>query len=464
MKTYILFSILTAAFPCFAGTTFLQGTDNGLSHIDPINGTARINFRTDVANEHLKARFNCPAQPNLVEFKVMQGEKVVNRRQSATGITCDNIRKREGAANIVHCQEKKALEINLVEECGGQACPRLPQQRTGFRDFQLGTNPNASEAAKRVHQAVKDCSPDDENVVFRDQPDAQGKSRGVSTSLKDRSQCSDMEKRRIVMPGSPWDRLVAGEGWNEQQRQEMHDQFHLFATEPGFSVGNHTQYTYDFKAGQWCYQFFPKMKTAPVCDKGFENRTFPMMFVFPKENNARKTFGAVKMTKDENGNPVAYVGTPKAESNPVTLDESKPVMKITLSNGEKGRSTMFQALKKMNGEVISSVQVSPTMSFGRQIATQPCHRSSCLRAISAVTGENPRNICPSKPYDNPLELSANSKDLCYSCNGVSAGTCDDQKRILDAKEYTARSQAMQSCKPEAVDPQQSEGEIPSVSQ
>ena len=115
--------------------------------------------------------------------------------------------------------------------------------------------------------------------------------------------------------------------------------------------------------------------------------TRSIAFAIPAEDNKHVQKGAIKLTVDANGKPVAYIGHPKSAeySRTPELDESKPLMRISVTNTEQqGRRVTFDAMSALNGSTLRSMIVAPTFTMGSNVGQGTCDATACLDAVSEV--------------------------------------------------------------------------------
>lgn len=460
MKNFILPSLLLALWPFVSSATteIIQNGSSGPTHIDTINNTALLNVRTTLTNGtprfSLECKMGSDGKPlkNYFVYKVKDANGVVQTKSmQGDGYSCDQIRANE--SGFVSCTAYSAVRATVMDppadQCGTAAAPAncvhgtTAQERKINVDF-CKNDPNCT----RLNAEFNKCGPEKLMLVGD-----QVTNHATLGDFNDKAHCR-LDKKRVFLSGASWD--------NEES---LFTQVYT-SNKPGFFISNITHYYYDYKSNKWCIHLRADLgSVAPTCDAGYTGLTHAIDFATPNANNADQKDnhirGAIKLTM-ENGQPVAIIGHSKSNSwsRHPEIDETKPVIKVTLQNdAQSGRRTVFQSMDTLNGSVRRALTVSPTYSFGQEFGTaNTCDSSSCLRTIREVHGdtEDARRLACSNNR-NPLDLSsASASDLCYSCNGVSSGTCGTQrdpgKEMLTSQNYASYVQKLHQCRTTPVDP------------
>jgi hypothetical protein len=405
MKISILFITMLAASPSsFALTELIENTSNGGTYIDTINEVARINFNSDYRNPRIKPTYAC-GKLKIVKREDTNG-KTVTDRVAEKEQTCDSLKS--SVKSFIDCEEVPVMmmTVNDPKTCGPSdgPCEKMPTPLPSTQDVRL----------KNIKEDIKKCSPEHELLVITD---AKGKRAAIS-SLKDKQQCGHNFARKTIDTGSTL--------WDSEKRPEY--KINVGHT-PGFFIGDHTHYFFDFSKEQWCIHFKPSdPMRKPVCSAKLNGMTRSIGFLFGKE---QKTKGVVKL-EIKDGKPVATIGHPVSDEYKKSpdLDTTKPVMQVSITNDEsKGRRSVFE-LKEANGTTLSRMDVTPTFALGSRLSTAgACDSSSCLNVPPEVSGPQGSSLyCKQNGESLPLEKS--TQGLCYSCNGVTPGFCDQSTTLI----------------------------------
>ncbi len=417
MKTLVLLSfMMVIPWTSNAATEMLEASEMGRTHIDPVSMSTFINYKTNFQYDRPKVTFaSCKmdASGNPIKNYFILKRKdergvVRNAYTTNAGSSCEEIQKND--VNVVNCEAHSALEMTIADpdNCATGGCQQLSTPRIASTPLPINLNNAALQAE------IKKCSPDRQFIIVKDKVTK----KSLVASLTDKAHCK-LEKRRIITEGASWD---DGEPLTQ-----------IFTSNRnGFYIGEHTHYFFDDKAKEWCVHFRPDLgSTAPVC--GLNNTTKSIAFAIPSENKKVQK-GVVKLSVDSDGNPVAVVGHGKSDeySKSPELDESKKLLKISLTNKEgEGRKTVFEAKNSMNGETLKKIQVSPTYGFGSSMAdASACDSNACLSGPKEVLDPESPLSC-SKNSSSAFQAPSAGKEVCYSCNGISAGSCDSKKVLLN---------------------------------
>ena len=429
---------------CFLSVTWglteiIENSTNGGTHIDPVNNVARINIQSNFRNPNANiSRTECK------KIKIVRRETergcVESMQVADPAQTCATLRT--SVQGFVDCEELNASFLTVGEplNCGNPAaaCQTMATPMPYTQDIRLAG----------IREAVRTCSPEHELLVISD---AQGKNAAIS-SLNDRqqcgrsfggrppsaNQCASASQLRSMDTGSTL--------WDSENRPEYKINV---SHSPGFYIGDHTHYYFDYAKQQWCVHFKPfqpvvndeagrKMIRGPVCG-GLNGATRSIGFVYGTES---RTKGVVKF-EVVNGRPVATIGQPTSSeyTRTPTLDSTKPILRVTLSDESaagkqatpgQGRSSTFELLNA-DGSRISQMTVSPTMSMGSLLNTAgSCAGSSenyCLNVPTAVSGtQSGERFCRNNSQNLPLSTA--QQGLCYSCTGVTPGNCDQSTHLI----------------------------------
>lgn len=440
MKTIILFSIsLFVSLTVHATTELLEATDLGRTHIDPISMTTFINYKTNYEYAspkvtYAKCKLDESGKPikNYFIIKKQDDKGVIqNTYMVKSGATCELIRAND--KGISSCEEHSALEFTVSDpdECAQGKCKELSTPRIASTPLSInlgGNDPNPSQNIQNLQAEIAKCSPDKKYILVRDG------TKSLVASLADMSHCK-LDKRRVITDGAKWD---DGESPLSQ----------IFTSNrSGFYIGEHTHYYFDEAKKDWCIHFRPDLgSTAPSC--GYKDMTRSIAFAIPGETKISQK-GVVKLSVDANGNPTAIIGHPKSDtySKSPELDESKSLLKISLTNkpGE-ARKTVFESKPNLAGATTKTLTVSPSFSVGSKIAEPgTCDSNACLNAPKEVLDPNSLMQCSKNP-NTTFAMPGTGKDTCFSCNGISSGTCGKEKILLNKNNLAEYSQKTNSCR------------------
>ncbi len=459
MKTLFLILISLSFEVAFGLTEMIESSGAGTSYIDPIHQMARVQIQSDFINPDISEKsFVCGTI--RIDRKEVNGKLVPSAEIDNTR-SCEgpSFQRCEGEGNKIAIYEK-ILEDGTVEiekketkDCkkiekqtlkdpkyckpnetpamvmmlqnpttcnNGQTCKKSPTPKTYTKNICLknkgcGNTPNDSDIADKI----KSCSPKNQVVVIKDATS----NRSLVSSLKDNQQCGKTFGKKTISTG---DKL-----WDKENKPEF--QIKVSNT-PGFFVGDHTSYFFDFNKKSWCIHFLPNNPNSQVtCDPRLNDITRSIGF---RQNDIRKNKGVVKLGIDEKGNPTATIGYPQDEefNYKPTLDESKPVLQVTLSNDkETGRSSLFELKNSFKSTtVLSKIEVSPTYSLGTRLSQAgACGTKSCINVPVEYYGRyrtvDTKNFCANQ---DSVDLTNSSEGQCYSCNGVTPGLCGDKTILI----------------------------------
>lgn len=419
MKTLFFFMMMTVvSWTSFAATELLEASGMGRTHIDPLNMTTFINYKTNYQYDRPKVTYatcklDASGNPikNYFIIKRKDANGVVkNLYTIKAGLSCEEIQKND--ANVVNCEGHSALEMSISDpdQCANGGCPQLSTPRVASTPLPINLNNAALQAE------IKKCSPDRQFLLIKDTVT----NKSLVASLTDKAQCA-LDKRRIATDGALWDD-------GESDLTQIYT-----SNRNGFYIGTHTHYFFDDAKKEWCVHFRPDLgSTAPVC--GLNNTTKSIAFAFPSVDKKVQK-GVVKLSTDKDGNPVAVVGHPKSAEysrNP-ELDESKKLLKISLLNNDKeGRKTVFEAKNSLDGETIKKINVSPTYSLGASMNdSSACDSNACISAPKEVWGTQQDSALNCTKKTEAFKAPSDGKEVCYSCNGISSGACDPKKVLAN---------------------------------
>lgn len=457
MKT-LFFTLVLLFQPClYAMTEIIANTSNGSTYVDPVHGIARINFMSDYERPQVDRGF-CG---KLIVIKREVDGKTVTERNLEANQTCEKIRAAVTA--VKDCEEIPAYTLTIKDpDCSKNPndCKKLAQPRAGTYNYCLknnnSCNPDPAKATNiKIADEVKNCSPDYGLLVVKD---TAGKHAAVS-SLNDKEHCGQTLPRKNIATGNHL--------WDNENNPNF--KVNVGAT-PGFYIGNHTHYFFDFNRQTWCIHFFQDPTRLPVCSKKFDGMTRTIAY---PSGEKFKTKGVVKLSVKD-GKPVAQIGHPTSEefSYSPTLNENKAVMQVTLSNDEKGgRRSKFELKDRVNGSTLSQLDVSPTYSLGTRLASAgACSANSCIDVpveVSGASGTGDKAFC--KNNDSQLDIANSQAGSCYSCYGITPGPCgtdtvlitkDGQKNAAhDPRVYTSFSKIssdLKACRQEPMQRQDTE--------
>lgn len=475
MKTLIIFSILTVvSWTANAATEIIEASEMGRTHIDPLSMSTFINYKTNFQYDrpkvtYARCKLDAAGKPinNYFIIKKKDNKGVVQNLYTVkSGLTCEEIQKND--TGVVNCEAHSALEMTIADpdECAQGKCPSLATPRVASTPLPI----NLSNAT--LQQELKKCSPEKNYLLIKDAVT----NKSLVASLADKSLCK-LDKRRIFTEGAPWD---DGETPITQ----------IFTSNKnGFFIGEHTHYFFDEQKKDWCIHFRPDLgSTAPSC--GYSNMTRSIAFGIPSlDKKVQK--GVVKLSVDAYGNPVAEIGTsdkpeysksPKldkpllrvslmnktsdecaAKSGPGSSNPNAEIFKKCLEDAKKGRHTIFEALNK-DGAVVRKINVSPTYSVGSTAGeANSCEANACLQAPKEVLAEDSPLSC-AKTASQPFKVPGNGKEVCYSCNGISSGSCGVEKVLLNKTNIAEYSQKTSSCRSTDPTPTQQDPSVDPVVQ
>lgn len=422
-------------------TELLESSDLGPTHIDPISMSTFINYKTDYQYTSPKVTFaNCKLDGNgkpLNNYFIIkkQDDKGVmqNMYMVRNGTSCQEIRAND--TGIANCEEHSAVEFTVgdPDECTQGKCTKLSTPRVASVPLSInlgGNNPNPSENIKKLQAEIEKCSKDKKYILVRDG------TKSLVASLADMSHCK-LDKKRIITQGAKWD---DGESALTQIST---------SNRAGFYIGEHTHYYFDETKNDWCIHFRPDLgSTEPSC--GYKNMTRSIAFSTPGETKISQK-GVVKLSVDESGNPVAIIGHPKSDeyNKSPELDEAKALIKVSLSNkpGEP-RKTVFESKPSLNGATTKTITVSPSYSIGSKVAqANSCDSNACLSAPKEVIDPNAQVLCKNND-EKDFTLPGSGKETCFSCNGVSSGSCGKDKVVLNKNNIAEYTSKINACRAE----------------
>lgn len=458
MKTLFLILISLSFGRAFGLTEMVENSPAGDSYIDPVNQMARVQMKSDFINPDIaensfacgmirivrkevngkieasaeidntktceESSFQrCIGENNKIAVyeKILDdGQVVIEKKETAD---CKKLEKQIfNDSKYCKSNETPAMVMLLQNPTtcnNGQTCQKSSSPQTYTKNICLknkgcGSTPNTSDIADKI----KSCSPKNQVVVIKDA----ASNRSLVSSLKDNQQCGKTFGKKNIATGNKL--------WDKENRPEFKISV---SNTPGFFIGDHTHYFFDFNKKSWCIHFLPNLPTSQVtCDPRLNDITRSIGF---RQNDIQKNKGVVKLGIDENGNPTAVIGHPQDEtfSYKPKLDESKPVMKVTLSNDkDTGRSSLFELKDSLKGAAVNKIEVSPTYSLGTRLANAgACLPGNCLNvpleSYGRYRGIDSKNYCSNQ---DTVNLANSPEGQCYSCNGVTPGLCGDRTILI----------------------------------
>ncbi len=422
----------------WATTEIIESSSNGQTYIDPVNNIARINIRSTFRNPSYAAH---PPGIECKKLKIVRRETENNCIQSMQVAdptkTCEILRT--SVQGFVDCEEIDAAQMTILDpqQCGNPAVACAPAS-TSWENYTLDL-PLAG-----IREQIRTCSPTHELLVVTD---SRGQNASVS-SMKDLQQCGRNLSGRTSATSCSSESLRPIDTGDVLWDQENRDEYKIKVSHtPGFYVGDHSHYFFDYAQKKWCYQFKPFhtvrdnnqiLRTTATC-------VTPPVTAHPLEFNRGSehiTKGIVRLELDSSGQPIATVGQPSAQpgdNGRYQLDTTKPVMRVTLSSVNPpasgtsvGRRSTFE-LVNADGKVRSSMTVSPSMVLGSNLNTPGACSSSpgryCLNVPTQVNNSQMgENFCRNNYQTLPLSTSTGG--LCYSCNGITPGNCDQATHLV----------------------------------
>lgn len=432
-------SLLVLTTSASADISFAPMGQNGIpSHIDTTDiSKTIIHYKTTSSTPgNVKLNFSCPAKnaqgvrPHnhfLLERSFVENGQTKTRiepRHIAQGSSCETIRTQD--PTITNCNGQTTLSVGFKEK--DSSVSRGPEKVEAFR-FDI-SNP---EVKKQFEDQLKECSGDHGVIVFHD---PQGKGLSANTLLK--TNCN-LPKQRISLPSAVWDD-------NSFKRSHIH------TSNGGVMIGDHTHIYFDERRdggkGMFCYHFKPDNGNAStVCKKEFGNgMTFPLDFLHGNKNINR---GVFRIGKDAKGKPIIEVGASNNPNPPANvprnkiqhqIDRSKPFVRATIDINPKGKTITYESFSKENSP-LRTLHMHPQYRMPTEMKkdSQSCDPNSCtLRA-----GDQSQMSCQKR--DPVFMMSANKTPLCYTCNGVGAGTCSSEKKFLDDELLKSIHSQLNSC-------------------
>jgi hypothetical protein len=444
-----------------------ESSMHGPSYLDAYNNILTVNLQSSVANPDVALGAN-QCGTLIVEEKKVNGQLTETRRvdntrtcEVATFSGCDRIEDPNDPSNDValyvsfvdgkevetrqqkpDCLAARKTEVlNNPRFCKDNESPTLimtlQQQKTCNNGKACTQNTSTSVKSFPVPQSEVDrCSPQHQNVVVKS---SQG-GPSMIASFKQNEHCGKRFGQRQIRTGS----LL----WDQLSKPEY--QIHV-NDEGGFMLGDHTHYYYDFQRGHWCNHYLPTGRET--CKASFMGATIPIAYSTATalaERNDRSTWrnqGVVKL-EFVDGKPVATVGHATSEDfdenakEGAILDETKPVLKVTLSDtSTAGRKALFE-LRDSNSadaKVHGRIDVSPTYSLGSEMSSpsKTCDANRCLNVASVLlpTITDKQLQCTN---NHKLDLTT-STNLCYSCNGITSGLCGSTTTLINLEGNSKRS-------------------------
>ncbi|MCB9073483.1 MAG: hypothetical protein H6623_07660 [Bdellovibrionaceae bacterium] len=447
-------------YKAHAFTEMVTSNEFGPTYIDTIGLRASIKFKTNFQYDQPKITYaHCPRNKkgdvlkNYFVYKKMDQSGVLrDESKFQTGLTCDQLVNQNSSIDRGSCHEYTALELFIddPEECKKGHCQQLAQPR-------MAETPPIKLDGEKVQKELQTCSAgqDRQFVVAK----AKDNSLKLIANLKDKYHCR-LDNKRILTPGTPWDDETSD--LTKIFTSSTADDFYVgdptkfrydSTLKRNIHVGNYKRYYFDYKQKTWCQHMDPHLAVKlPTCQ--LTETTLPINF---RELNNTALKGVIKFSLDQDGNPLAYVGHSKSSTNtpPYELDESKPLIKISLQNDPvKGRRAIFQVKNALNGNTLRKITVAPTYTMGTDLG-QPgtCDGTACLSAVKEVMPVNFMSEAQCKNSSAPFMVPGNGRDICYSCSGISSGNCGTDPTVLTKSNINQYLSQLKACQMSPPHPQ-----------
>ncbi len=447
--SFILFLLFSHSV--FAAIEILESSINGPSYLDTYNNILTVNLKSTVGNPDVTLG-NGQCGTLILEDRVVDGRTVqvprVDEARTCEVSTFSGCNKANDKAVYItlssdgqeiverrdkpNCLEARQTEVlSNARYCKDNESPTLVltlQQQSTCSNNQTCASPVSSSTSVKsfpVPQAeINRCSPQHQNVVIRNR----GGGPSMLASFKQNEHCGKRFGSRQIKTGN----LL----WDQENKPDY--QINV-DDEGGFKIGNHTHYYFDFQKKQWCNHFIPTDRET--CSASFTDATIPIAYTTGAslaQNGDRNTVwfnkGVVKL-EVINNKPVATVGhaTSSKFSDGAVLDVEKPVLKVTISDTDTaGRRSVFELKDpKQPDKNFGRIEVSPTYSLGTDLtqSNETCDKNRCLNLPSALatTVADRKLQCTS---EHKLDLTT-SNNLCYSCNGITSGSCGTTTTLIN---------------------------------
>lgn len=462
MKRLFLIHFLLFSNISFAAMEIIESSINGPSYLDTYNNILTVNLQSSVANPDVTLG-NGQCGTLIMEDRIVEGRSVqvprVDESRTCEVSTFSGCNKANDKAIYVtytadgqeviqrtdkpNCLEARQTEVlSNARYCKDNESPTLIltlQQQSTCNGNQTCPPPvsSTSESSRSVKSfpvpqtEVNRCSPQHQNVVIRN------RSGGPSmlASFKQNEQCGRRFGSRQIKTGN----LL----WDQENKPEY--QINV-DDEGGFRIGNHTHYYFDFQKNQWCNHFIPTNRET--CSATFTGATIPIAYTTgaqlanSDDRSNWRNQGVVKLEVLD-GKPVATIGhaTSNNFSDGAVLNEDKPVLKVTLSDtNTAGRRAVFELREtnKADAVVRGRVDVSPTYALGTDLSsnTETCDANRCLNVAPALLTDTTRQLQCTNIHKLDLTTSTN---LCYSCNGITSGSCGTTTTLINRDGNQTRS-------------------------
>ncbi|MBY0385511.1 hypothetical protein K2X05_10175 [bacterium] len=462
----ILFLTLFFVSPiAMAATVITPSSDNGVTYVDTLSNTARINFTSDVQNPDVAMDGGkcgtVKMVPTVVDGKTVNKPEIDPNRNCKIHTFRGCNLKKEGSngddmalyiessedgkdvwvekpmPNCLAARKKEVLDN--PEYCQDDEAPiaifTLQQKSTcsDNKSCQKTTSPTSSTKNFPVPvEKVKECSPNDQNLVIMN--DQGGPS--MMASLNDNEHCGKRLEPKVIDLGKVIKPLAPVNSTDTKVK------FQLRVDGNGFRIGRHTHYYFNTKQKNWCVRFCePTDPKSPIdnvvdCNKDVPNKretcadvlndtTLPMAW----DGKQHKT--AIKLQVVD-GKPVATIGSATADSTekivPPKLDNNQPVVKLTLGDDETSGQRTTIEVKDNNSDdspVKSRLEISPTYTLGT-LASSPdkkCDSRTCLNSDWLNTSDS---LSCKKDDNKTINPASFPQEMCYSCHGLTPGRCGTQ--------------------------------------
>ncbi len=447
--SFILFLLFSNSV--LAAMEILESSINGPSYLDTYNNILTVNLQSTVGNPDVTLG-NGQCGTLIMEDRVVDGRTVqvprVDEGRTCEVSTFSGCNKANDKAIYItyasdgqeiierrdkpNCLEARQTEVlSNPRYCKDNESPTLvltlQQQATCSNNQNCAPPVSASTSVKSFpvpQTEINRCSPQHQNVVIRNRDGGPS----MLASFKQNEHCGRRFGSRQIQTGN----LL----WDQENKPE----YRINADdEGGFKIGNHTHYYFDFQKNQWCNHFIPTGRET--CSASFTGATIPIAYTTgaalanSDDRSNWRNQGVVKL-EVINGKPVATVGHAMSSnfSDGAVLNEDRPVLKVTMNDTDTaGRRSVFELREtnKPDAVVRGRIEVSPTYSLGTNLtqSNEICDANRCLNvpASLATTVADRQLQCTS---EHKLDLTA-STNLCYSCNGITSGSCGTTTTLIN---------------------------------
>jgi hypothetical protein len=350
------------------------------------------------------------------------GKEVIERRDKPN---CEAARQTEVLSNSRYCKDNESPTLILT----------LQQQATCNNNQACAPPAAATPSVKSFpvpQSEINNCSPQHQNVVIRNRDGGPS----MLASFRQNEHCGQRFGPRQIQTGN----LL----WDQENKPEYQIKVD---DQGGFRIGDHTHYYFDFQKNQWCNHFIPTNRET--CSASFTGATIPIAYTTGEAlaNSADRSNwrnkGVVKLEVID-GKPVATVGHAMSSNfnDGAVLNEERPVLRVTMSDTEtSGRRAVFELREtnQPNAQVRGRIEVSPTYSLGTELTSnsETCDANRCLNVPSLLlTSVADRQLQCTNNHKLDLTTSTN---LCYSCNGITSGSCSTSTILISRDGNRTRS-------------------------